>query len=243
VSVTLILAYASESPLYFAHEEAGHTHAFDEWTNPFPLNFYAGWDYCKEKLMEKLGELEILALGGLGLLALIRVLLGFFRAEQVEAWLIAAPPPSSKPKSVLSRSVPGPVLGIVALLGLVAFSIAALYIYYPAPDKAFEEIVMVRTEAIAAVRTGNKEEAIRQIQHWDLLTRKLQVGVFIRTGRMDEEVGKVTEDLREELEAIRDSILAGDLKSAKDGLPKLEEVYRRCREAYLPPSTSPSASK
>src|SRR6202030_2563915 len=35
-AVTLALAYAIEQPLYFAHEEASHTHAFDEWTSPFP---------------------------------------------------------------------------------------------------------------------------------------------------------------------------------------------------------------
>src|SRR2546421_6231072 len=28
---TLGLAYAAERPLYFAQEETGHTHAFDEW--------------------------------------------------------------------------------------------------------------------------------------------------------------------------------------------------------------------
>jgi hypothetical protein len=54
---------------------------------------------------------------------------------------------------------------------------------------------------------------------------------------MDEEVSKVTEDLREELESIRDAILAGDLADAKAGLPKLEGAYRKCREAYLSSST------
>lgn len=233
-SVTLVLAYASESPLYFAHEEAGHTHAFDEWTNPFISGFNVSWLDCKEKLMEKMGELEIMALGGLLMLALIGGLLSFDRSGRVEAWLTAAPH-STKPKSVLNRSVPGPVLGVMALLGLVVFSIVALYVYYPPPDKAFEEIVQVRTEAVVAVITGNKEEAIRRIQHWDLLTRKLQVGVFIRTGHMEEEAGKLTEDLREELETLRDAILAGDLTSARAELPKVEVAYKKCRDAYLRP--------
>ena len=59
--------------------------------------------------------------------------------------------------------MPGPVLGLVALLGLVGFSVGALYIYYPAPKEAFEELLQVRTEALTAVNTGNKEEAIRRI--------------------------------------------------------------------------------
>src|SRR5262249_17978390 len=72
---------------------------------------------------------------------------------------------------------------------------AALYAYYPVPKEAFEAIVQVPTEALSAVRSGHKEEAIRQIQQGGLLTRKLQVGVFIRTGRMDPEVTKVTKGL------------------------------------------------
>jgi predicted MarR family transcription regulator len=83
------------------------------------------------------------------------------------------------------------------------------------------------------VKTGHKEEAIRKIQHWDLLTRKLQVGVFIRSGRMDSEVTQVTEDLRERLEDLRDALLADNLTEAREELlPKVEEAYRRCRSVY-----------
>ncbi len=98
----------------------------------------------------------------------------------------------------------------------------------------FTEIVLVRTEAITAVRTGNKEEAIRQIQHWDLLTRKLQVGVFIRTGKMDPEAGKATEDLRERLEDLRDALLADDLPKTKELLNPVEVAYRGFKSHYKP---------
>ena len=108
----------------------------------------------------------------------------------------------------------------------------ALYIYYPDPKQAFAEIVRVRTEASVAVRTGKKEEAIRRIQQWDLLTRKLQVGVFIRTGSMDPEVGKITEDLRERLEDLRDALLADDLAKAIELLPIVEKAYGKCRACF-----------
>ena len=74
---------------------------------------------------------------------------------------------------------------------------------------------------------------MRQIQHWDLLTRKLQVGVFIRTGRMNPEAGQATEDLRERLEELRDALLAGDTDGAKAMLPTVEAAQRKCRDAYL----------
>ena len=141
-------------------------------------------------------------------------------------------PPSHLPVSVWDKPVPGPVLGIVALGGLVVFSVVALYIYYPAPGEAFGLIVRVRAEALAAVISGHKEEAIREIQQWDLLTRKLQVGVFIRTGRIDPEVTQVTEDLRERLEDLRDALLANDLSLARQTVPKVETAYRKCRATY-----------
>lgn len=235
VALVLAVGYGMERPLYFAKEEASHTHAFDEWTSPFAGGSGADWEGVKGKLLQKVEVLEPVALGGLTLLGLLGLGLSRFdRAGRVEAWLTTSPPTSDRPKSVWNRGVPGPVLGAVALLGLVVFSVVALYIYYPDPEQAFAEIVQVRTEAVVAVRTGKKEEAVRRIQQWDLLTRKLQVGVFLRTGRLDPETGKATEDLRERLEELRDAILADDLDKAKELLTPVEEAYRKCRHCYQP---------
>jgi uncharacterized protein len=233
-ALTLGLAYAIEQPLYFAHEEASHTHAFDEWTSPFPSGGAPpNWQAVRDKLSDKIGPLEIPALGGLALLILSGLLLNKFDPRgKVEAVLMRQPPPSDLPVSVWNRPVPGPVLGIVALAALVVFSVIALYIYYPAPKEAFAAIVQVRGEAISAVISGHKEEAIREIQQWDLLTRKLQVGVLIRTGQIDPEVTQATEDLRERLEDLRDALLADNLTEARATVPKVEEAYRKCRAMY-----------
>ncbi len=232
-AVTLALGYAAEQPLYFAHEEASHTHAFDEWTSPFVSGSPVDWQMARDKLLQKVEVLEPVALGGLALLMLLGLVVQKFdQRHRVEAFLVKQAPPSGRPVAVWNRNVPGPVLGLLALLGLVIFSVVALYIYYPAPKEAFEEIVRVRADASAAVLSGHKEEAIRQIQQWDLLTRKLQVGVFIRTGRMDPEVTQATEDLRERLEELRDALLANNLAGAKEMLPQVETAYRRCRSVY-----------
>jgi hypothetical protein len=233
VVLVLGVAHAIEYPLYFAKEEASHTHAFDDWTSPFAGGSGANWETVRGKLLQKVEVLEPFALAALALLTLTGGLLGRFdRAARVEAWLNTVPPPSDTPKSIWNRDVPGPVLGVVALIGLVVFSVVALYIYYPDQKQAFDDIVRVRADAIVAVRTGHKEEAIRRIQHWDLLTRKLQVGVFLRTGRMDHETSKATEDLRERLEDLRDALLADELDKAKEFLPAVEEAYRKCRDQY-----------
>jgi uncharacterized protein len=240
-AITLALAYAAEQPLYFAHEEASHTHAFDEWTNPFNVGSDADWAVVRDKLLQKVEVLESVSLSGLALLILVGLVARRLdRQGQFEAWLTMAPPPAKRPVSIWNRNVPGPVLGLVALGGLVVFSVVALYVYYPAPNEVFEDIIRVRAEAEVAVRSGHKEEAIRQIQQWDLLTRKLQVGVFIRTGRMDPQVTEVTEDLRERLEELRDALLAGNVTEAREMLSKVESAFRKCRDAYLPEQNAPN---
>jgi uncharacterized membrane protein YraQ (UPF0718 family) len=231
--LVLAVGYGMERPLYFAKEEAVHTHAFDDWTSPFPYGSNVSYEVVLGKLMQKVEVLEPVALGGLLFLFILGTSLSCFdRAGQVEKWLTTHPPVSEAPVGVLNRGVPGPVLGIVALLGLVVFSLVALYIYYPDTKQAFSEIIRVRTDVSVAVRTGKKDEAIRRIQQWDLLTRKLQVGVFIRTGSMDPEVGKITEDLRERLEDLRDALLADDLAKAKELLPIVEKAYGKFRACF-----------
>ena len=231
--LVLGVGYLMEQPLYFAKEEAVHTHAFDDWTSPFPYGSNVSYEVVLGKLMQKVEVLEPVALGGLLFLFILGTSLSCFdRAGQVEKWLTTHPPVSEAPVGVLNRGVPGPVLGIVALLGLVVFSLVALYIYYPDTKQAFSEIIRVRTDVSVAVRTGKKDEAIRRIQQWDLLTRKLQVGVFIRTGSMDPEVGKITEDLRERLEDLRDALLADDLTKAKELLPIVEKAYGKFRACF-----------
>ncbi|MGL4553283.1 MAG: permease, partial [Gemmataceae bacterium] len=227
---TVALGYAAERPLYFAKEEASHTHAFDEWTSPFPGGDEVAAATVRDHLVSKADVLEVVALAGLAGLALLGAAAGWLDpAGRVEAWL-----PEARPRSVWDVDVPGPVLGAAALAGLVGCSVAALYVYYPAPREAFAEIVRVRTEAITAVRTGRKEEAIRQLERWDLLTRKVQVGVFLRTGALDPEVGKATEDLRERLEEMRDALLADDLGTARGLILPVEDAYRKCRDGYRP---------
>ncbi len=135
--------------------------------------------------------------------------------------------------AVWDRDVPGPVLGVIALLGRVVLSVAALYIYYPVPGEAFEEIVRGRADALAGVHSAHKGEAIRRIQQGDLLTRKLQVGLILRTGQMDAEVTQAAEDLRERPEDLRGALLADDLVGARQFLPAVEKAYRKCRDCYV----------
>jgi uncharacterized membrane protein YraQ (UPF0718 family) len=231
--VTLALAYAAEQPLYFATEEASHTHAFDEWTSPFVVGSPIEAAAVRDRLLHRIEVLEPVSMIGLALLVALGLACRKFDARGwLESWLTQASSASPRPPSLWHWKVPGPVLGLTVLGGLIVFSVAALYIYYPAPDDVFREIVHVRADAIVAVRTGHTDEAVRQIQHWDLLTRKLQVGVYIRAGNIGPEAAKLTEDLRESLEELRDALLSGEIHGITTMLPRIEAAYQSCRDAY-----------
>lgn len=231
---SLALAYAAEKPLFAPKEEASHTHAFDDWSSPFP-GTEGSAAIVRDKLLEKMDVLESLGAAGLAVLILAGAVLNRYdRQGRVEAFLCARPAEVSAPRpaSVWNREVPGPVLGLAALVGLVLLSIRVLYFYYPPPKEAFNEISQVRVNALHAVTLGHEQEAIRELERWDLLTRKLQVGVFLRTGRMDPETAEVTDDVRERLEEMRDALLAGDQESARKKIPEVEAAHRKCRAHY-----------
>lgn len=234
VAVVLAVAYGVEPLLYDTRKaEADHTHAFDDYSAPFPAG-YGGAAATRAKLVEKFGPLEQPSVYGLvGLLAVGLVLRRADRGGRVEAWLTA--PAAERPRAKWDVVIPGPVLGAVALLGLVAFSVVGAYLYYPDRQTCFDEMAATSTEAIVAVRTGKKDEAIRHLEQWDLLTRKLQVGVYIRDFAVTAEQAKTADDLREEVEEVRDALIANDLDGAKARLVKLSEAYRAARAAYAKP--------
>lgn len=233
VVIILAMGYGCEPLLYDTRKaEADHTHAFDDYSAPFPSGS-GGSAAVRAKLAEKFGPLERPAVYGFGaLLAVGLVLRRADRGGRVERWLTTAAPPTARARAKWDVVIPGPVLGVLALLGLIAFSVVGAYLYYPDRQQCFEEMAAVHAEAWVAVRTGKRDEAIRHLEHWDLVTRKLQVGVYIRDLAVTADQARAADDLREELEEARDALIAGDADGARAALPKLEAAYRKCKEAY-----------
>lgn len=232
--LVVLTGWVMDKTLYFAEEEASHTHAFDDWTSPYPGGVGASVGEVWQKWVQKAEVLEPVALLILGLLGLTGIALRYLDPGcKVEEWLCKPPEIRSKTASVLNRGVPGPVLGLVALAGLITFSVVALYIYYPAPEDAYQEIIQVRADALTSVRTGKKQDAIRQLENWDLLTRKLQVGEFLRSGYLEREKKEKAEALREELEEMRDYLLAGDLKAARGRIGDIEKAHAACKIVFF----------
>jgi uncharacterized membrane protein YraQ (UPF0718 family) len=234
VLVVLGLAYAAEPTLYFAEHDEGHTHAFDGFTAAFPAGAPASWGLVAPKLAERIGVLEPFGLLGVAGLVLLGLVLKLDRGGRLEAFLVRHPAPKVGPKPVWDRDIPGPVLAGLALLGLVLLSVVGTYVYYPPPDLICSEMTQVRADALVAALTGHRDEAVRQINHLDLLTRKLQVGVVLRTGRLDPAARARADDLREALERLRDGLLQDRPKEEiTRGVREVEAANRECRKAFL----------
>jgi uncharacterized membrane protein YraQ (UPF0718 family) len=238
LAMTLGIAYAMERPLYFATHVDAHTHAFDDWSNPWPEGMTPHAAAARDKLLQKVEILEPLALATLGLLLPLGWLVRRVdRGGAVESWITRPRPVPPGGPSIWNHDVPGPVLGAVALVGLVVLSVVGLFIYYPSVPECLDMMTRTRADAFVAVNTGRKEEAIRQLERLDLITRKMQVGAFLRTGAIDAAGGKAAEELRDQLEAIRDAFLANDPAAARRLLPDAEKAYRACRKAFQPETT------
>lgn len=237
VVIILAMGYACEPLLYDTRKaEADHTHAFDDYSAPFPSGSGSA-ALVRAKLAEKFGPVEQPAVYGfVALLVLGLIVRRADRGEHLERWLTAAPVAAERPRAKWDVIIPGPALGMIGLIGLVAFSVVGAYLYYPDRQQCFDEMAAVHADAVVAARTGRRDEAIRHLEHWDLITRKLQVGVYIRDFAVTADQASSADDLRERLEELRDAMLAADAEGAKAMLPKVEAAYRACRDAYLRPA-------
>jgi len=178
VGIVLVMAYAVDKPLILpGSQPAGHTHAFDGYATPLHPMAVLSWPLIKETLVKPIGIAEYAGLLGLALLAVFGLLMRLLGIHENaigknDTTLIAA----------YDRIVPGPVLAVTVLIGLVAFSGVACFAYYPHPKESLAEIAAIRSEVFSASRSGNAEQALHWLELWDDWSRRLEVATFLRTG-------------------------------------------------------------
>ncbi|MDB5341633.1 MAG: putative permease [Schlesneria sp.] len=192
LAVVISFSYGIERPLYPTEiEPADHTHAFDIYCQPFQSNASPAGGYPAEILRrikletqphEWFGVVLLVALVALGL-----ILRSLDRTWVIETWL-------NRPSEIREQStrktwdlvVPGPVLAGVGLVGIIAFSIVGCFAYYPSPVETLEELNLAKTEALSAALNGRSEHALHWIPICEGWNRRLQVGAYLRHGRLDE---------------------------------------------------------
>ncbi len=231
VAVVLGLAYAVERPLYPTEiEPADHTHAFDIYCQPFHPGAVEPAQQVWLKLSRDAMPHELIGLGFL--LALTIIGIGFNTIDsdgKTETWLESG---AERQVGKFDLVVPAPVLGGVALLGLIVLSVVGCFAYYPPAEEIFEEMKIAQGEALSAARSGNQSHAEYWIAVWDDWTRRLQVGVTIRNGGLPKYHRIKSEILRFKLELLEHELEDGTKEEVWAATTAVGDAYRRMKYAY-----------
>ena len=238
VITVLGISYAINKPLDFATNREGHTHAFDEFTNPFQHAFTASQylTQIKQRLSEKMEVHEFVSLYALAGLAGLGLLVLFSeRFWSWENWLRRQPQTAVLDAKApwWNRAIPNSTLAVIALVALVAFSILGCYLYYPEENVVFDQMRIYRVEVQSALLSYQpdkpQDHLQRMIPKLDDLSRKLEASLFQRRWSLDPAIHQQAEEYRSMLERIRDDAREKSLKP--EDLPVLSGKLFQLHEA------------
>lgn len=233
--VVVGLGYAVDKPLFPKDvSPANHTHAFDIYSQPFPqaTTFADMTSQSISKLKRDVVPYEWYSLALLGLLILTGLIVRVFD-RPIETWISQVPEPTEAGR--LDVVVPPTILGGLALVGLVVFSVAGCFAYYPPASEVFEEITIAKTEALSAGLSGEETHAEYWIDVYQEWTRKLEVGVFLREWELSEYQSWKARLIREQLEMLKHCVEDGETAEAKQWVSKIQRSHSRMRTAFLDP--------
>lgn len=236
LAIVLILAYGVDRPLY-PHEivPADHTHAFDIYCRPFPGPTRNAGQIVLEKLKRDSLAHELLAASLLGGVTCFGLLINILDSRgRIEEWLEQRL--AEQPVAKLDLIIPPPVLGGLALVGLVIVSVVGCYAYYPPPGEVLEEMNTARTEALSAVLAGDEVHAKYWIDRYQEWSRKLEVGVFLRDWSLSDYHRMKARVLRNQLELLKHEIEHDDEDSAAEIrhlVSQISRTHQRLRIAFM----------
>ncbi|MFI4873864.1 MAG: permease [Blastopirellula sp. JB062] len=231
IFIVVGLSYAVDGPLYpHGVEPAGHTHAFDIYCAPFTANTTDPMSSAWLELSKKLAPHDRVGVGIFAFLMAWAVALRFADPNRrLEKWIEAAPATPQK----FDRVIPGSVLGVISLVGLVILSVSGCYLYYPPPQEIFEEMRAINAEVIYGARTGRWDVAEHWIPIYDDWSRKLEVSQFLRSGEVEPYHQFKGQVFREYLERLEHAVEDQEKEEAKELAMKVGGAYTRLRKSYL----------
>lgn len=204
VVIVLGCAYAIDRPLIPPGiEPAGHTHAFDIYTNPLQQGSALTADKLWHVLTELFKWTDLLGLAALVILGLAGAITRVGFAKQTRAFLEFVPQSQTPvPANGLNRHVSPRTVGLTCLGGLVALSVVACYAYYPKPSEVLEEMRLARVELLSAAASGDLDGVLHWIPVLEEWSRKLEVGNAIRHFELRPYQRMQAHLLREKLELL-----------------------------------------
>ncbi|MEY3173059.1 MAG: hypothetical protein RLZZ436_972 [Planctomycetota bacterium] len=229
--IALGLAVALDEPLFPRDiEPSDHTHAFDIYCRPFDSvpDVGAAFQQRLERDVSPWQWRPLIVLGvfsctGLGLRLADR-------RERLEVWLRQSRSVSTPGR--FDFVIPGPVLGAIALAGLIVLSISGCYAWYPAPADCLVAMADSRIGALSAALALDHDETKYWSERYDDWTRKMEVGAWLRHGSLSQYHRWKTRVVREQLEVLEHEVEAGDREVVHKLVTAISASHRRMSEAY-----------
>ena len=191
IVVVTAIAYAVNRPLIPPGvNPSPHTHAFDVYTNPLHSLDSTSTEFAVNKVVEKFGLVEQIGLAILGFLGMTGFILRLFGFDESRLATSAVSPDrtadgSPAPVNLALDRIVGPnVVGATLIVGLIALSVVMCYAFYPSRDECLEELRFIRADALSAANSGDYEHTKFWIPRWDDWSRRMEVGVYLRTGHI-----------------------------------------------------------
>ena len=188
VGIVIVFSYGVNKPLIpVGVTPAGHTHAFDIYTNPIPDQAQKPLLLATEAVEKQVDLIAQIVLGIVVFLMIVGIICRMFRITDAAVARGASDAQSTtgnSPEGKLDFIVPRKVVGATMLSGLVALSVVACYAYYPSTDECLEEIALARAECLTAANSGDYEHALFWLPIWEEWSRKMEVGTFLRRGEL-----------------------------------------------------------
>jgi uncharacterized protein len=246
-ATVLGIAAAIERPLSFRDSPPeDHTHAFDVFCMPFPLNEAKPVNRVAALLADRVPRHEWMALGLLGtIVATGFILRRLDPAEALEARLVEVAPRAAAQAGAgrFDVAVPAPVLGGVLVAGLVSVSVGAAYLYYPDLRTGLADLNFVEAETHSAALAGDKRRTQTWIMVYEDLIRRTEVGLWIRRGNVTKEMTSAAEELRERIEGLEHAVVDPETIDREEVAAELRRVLaagRVHRDALRGEPTSPA---
>ena len=233
LAVVIGLCYLVENPLHpHEVEPAGHSHAFDIYCAPFHAESNNPYGLFRTAIAQNIRKDQIYAVAALAVVLLVGCVLQVAdRKHRVESWLER--PRKTQATGRFDLVLPGQVVGGIALVGLVAFSIVGCYAYYPPKDEAFADITKLNVTVVSCAMSGNSSEAEHFIPVVNDYTRRMQVGVYIRDGELSRYRRMKAKVYLDKLELLEHELAHDDDPEGITELAKsVDLAYRRMRQAF-----------
>jgi uncharacterized protein len=225
--VVVGIAYVINQPLIPPGvQPAGHTHAFDIYTNPFGSGGSVGFSQIREAIGKTVSSIEFymgsavlatMILGGLLTRTVLR--------HQTDRFLAHVPDLSTLEWEGIHRKVSAQTVGITLLAGLVALSIVGCYAYYPAPSEVLEEMRLARVDVLSGISSRNHEQVLHSIPDLERWSRMLEVGYFLRNFELRPYQQMQAYLLRKKLEILEhaaEDVLEANVEIAAGRQPEID---------------------